>query len=93
MNVSLHLAIVGVLIVLLIVSYLYRKFIDEHDDHNIHLSGSSTDVRTIDTQIQHGKRIDTLGKVNLYLTILVVLYLLAIVGMLAYSSWSARGPM
>lgn len=93
MNVSLHLAIVGVLVLLLVVSYLYRKFIDEHDDHNIHLSGSSTDVRTINTQLEHGKRIEALGKVNLYLTIVIVLYLLAIVGMVAYSSWSARGPM
>jgi hypothetical protein len=93
MNLSLHLAIVGVLVLCLVASYLYRKFIDEHDDHNIHLSGSSTDARTINMQVEHGKRIETLGKVNLYLTIIVVLYLVAIAAMLAYTSWSARGPM
>jgi hypothetical protein len=89
MNTNLHLAIVGILVLCLIVSYLYRKFIDEHDDHNIHLSGSSTDVRTINMQVEHGKRIEMLGKLNLYLTIVVILYLLAIVGMLGYASWAA----
>lgn len=89
MNVTLHLSIVGVLVLCLVASYLYRKFIDEHDDHNIHLSNSPTDVRTINTQLEHGKKIEMLGKLNLYLTIIVVLYLVAICGMLAYTSWMA----
>lgn len=89
MNVGLHLTICGVLVFILVASFLYRKFIDVHDDHNIHLTGSSTDARIINTQVEHAKRIETLDRVNIYLSIVVVLYLLAIGIMAAYTGWFA----
>jgi hypothetical protein len=87
MNVSLHLTVCGVLVFFLVASFLYRKFLDDHDDHNIHLTGSSTDSRIINTQVQHAKRIEMLDRLNIYLSIVVVLYLLAIGIMAAYTGW------
>ena len=90
MNLILHLTICGVLVCFLIASFLYRKFIDDHDDHNIHLSDTSSDARIITSQVEHGKRIEVLGRLNKYLSIVVILYLLAIGVMAAYTGWSAN---
>jgi hypothetical protein len=87
MNLPLHLTICGVLVFFLIASFLYRKFIDDHDDHNIHLANTSTNTHIIDTQVSHAKRIDFLDKLNRYLSIVVILYLLAIGIMAGYNAW------
>ena len=93
MNVNMHLAICGVLLFFLIASFLYRKFIDDHDDHNIHLSNSSSDARIMTTQAEHTKRIEMLDKLNKYLSIVLVLYLLAIGVMAAYTAWMTSGQV
>lgn len=93
MNFALHLSVCGVLVFFLIASFLYRKFIDDHDDHNIHLSNNSSDARITATQVAHGRRIDTLDRLNKYLGIVVVLYLLAIGIMAAYSGWLANSAI
>jgi hypothetical protein len=90
MNVTLHLAVCGVLVFFLIASFLYRKFIDDHDDHNIHLTGSSTDARILTSQVEHAKRIEMLDKLNKYLSVVVILYLIAIGMMAAYTGWFAN---
>jgi hypothetical protein len=89
MNVTLHLAVCGVLVFFLIASFLYRKFIDDHDDHNIHLTNSSSDVRILTSQVEHAKRIEILDKLNKYLSVVVILYLIAIGLMAAYTGWFA----
>jgi flagellar biogenesis protein FliO len=89
MNLTLHLAICGILLLILVASFLYRKFIDDHDDHNIHLSGNTTDVRVINTQVEHAKRIEMLDKLNKVLLVVVVAYLIVIGVLAAYISWSA----
>jgi hypothetical protein len=93
MNFPLHLSVCGVLLFFLIASFLYRKFIDDHDDHNIHLSNNSTDARITANQVAHGKRIDALDKLNKYLGIVVILYLLAIGIMAVYSGWLANSTI
>jgi hypothetical protein len=90
MNVNLHLAICGVLVLFLVASFLYRKFIDVHDDHNIHLGGNPSDARILTSQVAHAKRIEMLDRLNKYLSIVVVLYLIAIGVMAAYAGWSAN---
>jgi len=87
MNLPLQLTICGVLVFFLIASFLYRKFIDDHDDHNIHLANTNTNAHILDTQVSHAKRIDFLDKLNRYLSIVVVLYLLAIGIMAGYNAW------
>ena len=62
MNVTLHLTVCGVLVFFLVASFLYRKFIDDNDDHNIHLGNSTSDARIMSTQMEHAKRIDMLEK-------------------------------
>ena len=93
MNVNLHLTICGVLVFFLVASFLYRKFIDDHDDHNIHLSGTQSDSRIIGTQVEHSKRIEMLDRLNKYLSIIVILYLLAIGIMAAYTGWFASAQL
>jgi hypothetical protein len=46
-------------------------------------------LRVIDTQVQHTKRIEALSSLIKYLTIVVILYLIAIAGMASYSAWTA----
>jgi DnaJ-domain-containing protein 1 len=89
MNVTLHLTICGVLVFFLVASFLYRKFIDDHDDHNIHLSNTASDARIMSLQEQHAKRIEMLDRLNKYLSVVVILYLLAIGIMAAYTGWFA----
>ena len=89
MNVTLHLAICGVLVFFLVASFLYRKFIDDHDDHNIHLTNTASDTRILSTQMAHAKRIEMLDKLNKYLSIVVILYLIAIGLMAGYTGWFA----
>jgi hypothetical protein len=89
MNLTLHLSICGVLVFFLIASFLYRKFIDDHDDHNIHLSNSTSDARILNVQAEHTKRIEMLDRLNKYLSIIVILYLIAIGVMAAYTGWFA----
>jgi predicted lysophospholipase L1 biosynthesis ABC-type transport system permease subunit len=89
MNVTLHLTICGVLVFFLVASFLYRKFIDDHDDHNIHLSNTASDARIMSIQEQHAKRIEMLDRLNKYLSVVVILYLLAIGIMAAYTGWFA----
>jgi hypothetical protein len=91
MHLILNLVICAILLLILVASFLYRKFIDDHDDHNIHLSGTTSDVRVISTQMEHAKRIEMLDKVNKVLMVVVIVYLIAIGLMAAYTSWSA-GP-
>ena len=89
MNVDMHLTVCGVLGFFLVASFLYRKFIDDHDDHNIHLSNSASDIRTINLQTEHGKRIAMLDKINVSLAIVVLLYSVVIALMAAYTGWFA----
>lgn len=89
MNVTLHLAIFGVLVFFLVASFLYRKFIDDHDDHNIHLTNTASDARILTSQVAHAKRIEMLDKLNKYLSIVVILYLIAIGLMAGYTGWFA----
>lgn len=89
MNVTLHLAICGVLVLFLVASFLYRKFIDDHDDHNIHLTNTATDARILTTQMAHARRIEMLDRLNKYLSVAVILYLIAIGLMAAYTGWFA----
>ena len=91
MSVALNLSICGFLVLVLIASFLYRKFIDDRDDHNIHLANTNTDVRTITTQVEHARRIELLDTLNKYLSIVVVVYLIVIGLLAAYTSWST-GP-
>ena len=74
MHLILNLAICGILLLILVASFLYRKFIDDHDDHNIHLSGTTSDVRVISTQVEHARRIEMLDKVNKVLMVVVIVY-------------------
>jgi hypothetical protein len=89
MNVTLHLAICGVLVLFLVASFLYRKFIDDHDDHNIHLTNTASDARILTSQVAHAKRIEILDRLNKYLSVAVILYLIAIGLMAAYTGWFA----
>ena len=90
MNLNLHLALCGFLVLILVASFLYRKFIDDHDDHNIHLHNNNSDINVINTQVSNARRLELLDKLNKYLSIAVVVYLIIIGVMAAYSSWGAQ---
>jgi len=93
MNISLHLTMCGVLIAVIIAVALYRKWLEDHGDHYIHLHNDSLDSRVINSQTTTAKRIETLDKITKYLTIAVIAYGLIIAGLATYSAWNASNSL
>jgi hypothetical protein len=91
MSITLNVVLCVVLAVVAIGVSLYKKWLEDHDDHYIHLHNDSLDMRTISTQTLMDKRIAGLEKTTRYLIIAVVIYALAICGMALYSAWNVPG--
>jgi hypothetical protein len=87
MGFTLHLTLCGILILTIVAVALYRKWLEDHGDHYLHLHNDALDTRTISSQETVAKRIDTLDKITRYLTIAVIVYGVAIAGIAAYNGW------
>ncbi len=82
-----HLVLLGVLAMAVCVMFWYRKHIEDTDDHNIHLHNTTSDSQIIHMQEDMAKRLETVEKAIRYLTILVVVYGLAVACYAAYTEW------
>ncbi len=91
MNVVLNLSLCGVLIVIAVALFLYQRWLENHTDHYIHLHADSHDSSVVNTQTAQGKRLDTVSKVKNGLIVAIILYLLAIGGIAAYTAWNNTG--
>lgn len=89
MNVLLHSVLCGVLVLITVAIGLYRKYLEDHCDHYIHLHNDSHDASTIDTQSAVAKRIDQLDKLRTGLIVAVIVYALTIAGVATYMAWNA----
>jgi hypothetical protein len=90
MNFELHLVLLGVLIVILATVVLYRKWLEDHEDHYFHLHNTPSDTKIISSQMTRAKRIELLSKLTRYLVAAVILYALVLAGGAAYMAWNSH---
>ena len=91
MNLTIHLIVCGVLVLIVVALFLYHRWLENHGDHYIHLHSDSHDASIVNAQQVMGKRIATLDKLKNGLLIAVILYALAIAGMAIYNAWNSAG--
>ena len=91
MNVTIHLIVCGALAMSVIALFLYRHWLENQDDHYIHLHNDAHDSSIINTQTSMAKRLELIDKAKNGLLIATILYALAIAGMAIYSAWNSTG--
>jgi tellurite resistance protein TehA-like permease len=74
-----------------IALFIYRHWLENQEDHYIHLHNDSHDSSIITTQTSMAKRLEIIDKAKNGLLIAVILYALAIAGMAIYSAWNSVG--
>lgn len=92
MNLTLHLGLCGFLALVVVALFVYRRWLENHDDPYIHLHNDSHDSSIITAQNSAAKRLDVVDKVKNGLLAAVILYVLAIIAMVAYVAWNNQGP-
>jgi len=85
-----HFALLAVLILAVLAMFMYRRRIEDHDDHNIHLHNTAGDSQIIHLQEDMAKRLETVEKAIRYLIIAAVVYGLAIAAYASYSAWTSQ---
>jgi NADH:ubiquinone oxidoreductase subunit 3 (subunit A) len=91
MNVTLHVIICAVVVVITVCMFLYRRWLENREDHYIHLHNDSHDSTIIATQEATAKRLESIDKVKNTLLVVSILYILAIIGMALYTAWNNQG--
>ncbi len=89
MNLMIHLSLFGVLAASLVAVYIYRHWLENHDDAYIHLHNDSHDDSIITTQSVMGRRLDTVDKVKNGLLAATIVYAIAIAAMGVFSAWNS----
>ena len=91
MNLTFHLSLWGILLLVVIGLFIYRRWLENHDDPYIHLHNDSHDSSIITSQSAAAKRLDIVDKLKNGLLIAVIVYALAIAGIVGYIAWSTPG--
>ena len=89
MNLTYHIVALVVLIAAVIGLYLYRRWLENHDDHYIHLHNDAHDASIISTQASMAKRLDTVDKLKNAGLVAVIVYAVAIAAMAVYIGWNS----
>jgi hypothetical protein len=84
----INLIVWGILLIITIVLWLYRRFLENREDHYIHLHGES---KVLQSQTAVGKRVETIGKTKNILLIIVIVYGVVIAGLEIYRAWNNTG--
>jgi len=90
MNFMYHIVALVVLIAALSGLYLYRRWLENHDDHYIHLHNDAHDASIISTQTTMAKWLDMIDKLKNAGILAVVLYGLFIAAMAVYVGWNTN---
>jgi hypothetical protein len=94
MAVILNLVVWGVLVLALTGMFIYRRSVDGHGDHTVHLHDDPLDARIISSQVAIGKRLDGMDKAIRYMVIAVVVYGVVVAGLACYQAWlSSYNPI
>jgi hypothetical protein len=89
MNLTYHIVALVVLIAAVVGLYLYRRWLENHDDHYIHLHNDAHDATIITTQTTMAKRLDAIDKLKNAGLIAVIVYAVAIAAMAVYIGWNS----
>jgi hypothetical protein len=87
----LNIILCCVLIAITVGVSLYRKWLEDHCDHYIHLHNDSHDATVVSSQADLCKRLETMDKLKTGLIVAVVVYAIAIAGYAVYGAWTASG--
>jgi hypothetical protein len=90
-NLTFHLLLCGVLAVVVVGLFVYRRWLENHDDPYIHLHNDSHDASIITSQTSQARRLDMVDKVKNGLLVAVIVYALAILAMAGYTAWNNPG--
>jgi len=93
MNLTYHIVALVVLIAAVIGLYLYRRWLENHDDHYIHLHNDAHDASIISTQASMAKRLDAIDKLKNAGLIAVIVYAVAIAAMAVYIGWNSNAQV
>jgi len=88
MNLMFHAVTLLILVCPVCGLYLYRRWLENHDDPYIHLHNDAHDTSIINTQTNMAKRLDLVDKLKNTGVAAVILYALFIAGMAAYIGWT-----
>lgn len=91
MNWMLHLTLALVLLVVIVALFLYQKWLENHSDRYIHLHGDSRDAKFLEAQAVQAKRLETISRAKTIAIIVLILYVLAVAGLAAYTAWNSGG--
>ena len=89
MNLTLHFILFGVLALVTVGMFVYRRWLENHDDPYIHLHNDQHDSSIISTQTALAKRLDTVDKAKNALVVALIVYAVAIAAMAFYTGWNA----
>lgn len=88
---TVNLSVCGFLVLVVIALFLYRRWLENHQDHYIHLHNDSHDSAVVSTQSTMCKRCDTVDRLKNGLLIAVILYAIAIAAFAIYAAWNNPG--
>lgn len=88
MNFMIHFSLFGVLAIAVVAVYMYRHYLENHEDHYIHLHNDSHDQTIISGQSTIGRRMEMIDKVKNALLAATIAYALAIAAMGVYWAWT-----
>lgn len=91
MNFTLHLTLCAVLLMITVGLYLYRRWLENHEDHYIHLHNDSHDSAIINAQASMCKRCETVDKIKYATLTATIVYAIAIACMATYQAWNRSG--
>ena len=91
MNLIINLIVWGALLLITIALWLYRRFLENREDHYIHLHGDAHDAQVLQQQTTVGSKVETISKATKILLILVILYGLAIAALEIWRAWNNTG--
>jgi hypothetical protein len=90
MNLMSHIVALVVLVAAVTGLYIYRRWLENHDDHYIHLHNDAHDASIINSQTSMAKRLDMVDKLKNAGLAAVILYALGIAAMAVYIGWNSN---
>ena len=89
MGLTMHLILLGVLLIATVGVAIYRKWLEDHCDHYIHLHNDSHDAAVINAQQDACKRLEMIGKLRTLMIAAVIAYAVIIAAYFTYNAWKA----
>jgi hypothetical protein len=90
-NIYINLIAWGCLVVVVIALFLYHRWLENHEDHYIHLHGDPHDATIVDSQAAICKRMELIDKLKNALLVAAILYGLTIAAIAVYLAWTNPG--